>query len=233
MTRNLALLASAFIIGVFAQSPELEHSQLKFENDVVAVYELDLPTHASAPALQSAHDTFWLSLTDATVNFSSTRGKLDVAFQTGDIRFFPSFETKLLMNRGATEFRSVMIVIKPHGLLSSGCECSGNTGKSICGCKGGGHLESLWAVNLGEVTLAGTLLPASESFRTASSRDDMLLVAVTDLKLVDIANGNEDMDLLMLPMVRLKTGDAAWIKAGRHQFKNLGTDSARFVTLEF
>ena len=233
MSTHPCAILGVFLMALFVQSSDSGRYQPKFENDVVAVYELELPARASAPILQSAHDTFWLSLTEAIVNFSGTRGKTDVALQAGDIRFFPSFETRLLTNKGASEFRGVMIALKPHGLFSNGCDCSGNTGRSICGCKGGGHLESLWALSLGDVTLAGTSLGAAESFRAASVRDDMLLVAITDLKLTDIVGADEDLDSSQLPILNLKPGDAVWIRGGRHQFKNVGADPARFITIEF
>lgn len=230
MIRCLAILLAVLSTEGFPQSPESRY-QTKLENDVVAVYQLNLPAHASASAFQSAHDTFWLSLTDSSVTFSHQQTKAEFRWQPGDTRFFPSFETNLLTNTGATEFRGVMIALKPRGLVSNGCECSGNTGKAICGCKGATHLESLWALSLGEVTLAGTSLAAGESFRAAALRDDMLLVAVTDLTLTDL--GGQDSESGERPILRLKSGDATWITGGRHQFKNLGSEAVRFVTFEF
>jgi len=229
--RFLAIILVFVSIEVLAQSPESGRYETKFENDVVAVYQLRLPAHASASTFQAAHDTFWLSLTDSTVSFSRQQTKIDVRWQAGDTRFFPSFETSQLTNAGITEFRGVMIALKPRGLVSNGCECSGNTAKAICGCKGATHLESLWALSLGDVTLAGTSLAAGESFRAAASRDDMLLVAITDLNLIDL--GAQDSESGERPVLHLKSGDPIWITGGRHQFKNVGGEAARFVTFEF
>jgi len=229
--RWLAIIVAVLSFNGIAQPAESGSYRTKFENDVVAVYQLNLPAHASASTFQSAHDTFWLSLTDSTVSFSRQQAKLDVRWQVGDTRFFPSFDTNLLTNEGATEFRGVMVALKPRGLLSSGCECAGNTGKSICGCKGASHLEPLWALSLGDVTLAGTSLAAGESFRAAAMRDDMLLVAVTDLNLTDLSS--QDSESGDRPVLRLKSGDAIWIRGGRHQFKNVGAEATRFVTFEF
>ena len=231
MIRWLVIAFLLLLTLALGQSSEPGQYRTKFENDVVAVYQLNLSAHASASTFQSAHDTFWLSLTDSTVTFARQQGKLDVRWQAGDARFFPSFETNLVTNTGATDFRGVMIALKPRGLVSSGCECSGSTAKAICGCKGATHLDPLWAVSLGEVTLAGTVLAAGESFRAAAMRDDMLLVAVTDLSLTDLASS--DSELREKPMLHLKSGDAIWISAGRHQFKNVGDEHARFVTFEF
>ena len=232
MTRKIAL--AVLICNCFVAVAQISADgkyQSKLENDVVAVYQLDLQPHASATVFQSARDSFWLSLNDAKVSFArSSSGASDIDFQAGDMRFFPSFETKLVTNIGAAEFRGVLIALKARGLTTNGCECTGTTGKSVCGCKGAAHLESLWALSLGNVTLAGTTLAAGEAFRAAALRDDMLLVAVTDIDLEDEAKGNIETES---PSVLLKAGDASWIAAGRHQFKNVGSSSARFITLEF
>jgi hypothetical protein len=229
--RRLAVILTVLFFEGIGWPAESGQYRTKFENDVVAVYQLNLPAHASAPTFQSAHDTFWLSLTDSMVSFSRQQAKIDLRWQVGDTRFFPSFETNLLTNESATEFRGVLIALKPRGLLSSGCDCAGNTGKSICGCKGGTHLEPLWALSLGDVTLAGTSLAAGESFRAAAMRDDMLLVAVSELNLTDL--GSQDPESGDRPVLHLKSGDAIWIRGGRHQFKNVGAEASRFVTFEF
>lgn len=234
MIGKLAVVILIFNALAIAQSSAEGKYQSELENDVVAVYQLDLQPHASAAVFQSAHDTFWLSLNAASVSFArSSSGTLDIEFQPGDTRFLPSFETKLLTNTGNTNFRAVMIALKARGLISDGCSCTGNTGKTVCGCKGAAHLESLWALSLGNVTLAGTTLAAGEAFRSAALRDDMLLVAVTDLELQDEAKPGTESESASGSVIHLRSGDASWIAGGHHQFKNVGSSSARFVTLEF
>jgi len=231
MIRFLAIVLISQSICAVGQSSQLARYQTKFENDVVAVYGVNLQAHASVPAFQSARDTFWVALTDSSLSFTRQQGKTDIRWQAGDTRFFPSFETNVLSNRGTAEFRGVMIALKPRSLISGACGCAENTAKAICGCKGATHLEPLWALSLGEVTLAGTSLAAGESFRAAALRDDMLLVAVTDLDLTDL--GSQDSESGERPVLHLKSGDAAWIPGGRHQFKNLDSAAVRFVTFEF
>jgi hypothetical protein len=226
------ILLLAFLGIAFAESSAQTSYQSRFENDVVAVYELDLSPHASASTLQAAHDSFWVSLTSSAVTFAGQQDKNVTQFAPGDVRFFPSFETKLITDTGITEFRGVLVALKPRALTSDGCECTGNTGKTLCGCRGAGHLESLWAFSLGNVTLAGTTLAAGEGFRAAAPRDDMLLVAITDLQLQDQARAVAG-DRGEVPILRLKVGEAAWIAGGRHQFRNVGSSTAKFVTFEF
>jgi hypothetical protein len=202
---------------------------LRFENDVVAMYQLDLVPQAAVRPLLAMHDSFWISLSTAEVTFSREQDKLAVQLNPGDVHFFSSFETNLVTNSGHSNFRGVLVVLKPRALISAGCECNGNTARTICGCKGATHLEPLWALSLGEVTLAGTSLAAGEGFRAAAPRDDMLLVAVTDVELEDAAaRTNSEQSAL-----KLSAGQAAWIPQGRHQFRNTGDETARFVTIEF
>lgn len=230
MTRRL--IFAFVVLGGLARaqsSPGRYHST--FENQILAVYELDLSANASVTPFEAAHDSFWIALSDATVAFTRQQGKSEAHFQPGDVRFFPSFETKLLTNIGTTEFRGVLVVLKRRALITNGCECSGNTAKTICGCAGSGHLEPLWALSLGEVTLAGTTLAADEGFRSAAPRDDMLIIAIADLELRDeVGVAGETGEQAT---VRLKSGQAEWIKAGRHQWKNMGSEAAKFVTFEF
>ena len=228
------MLVLAISADMASQTAIESRYQSKLENDVVAVYDVDLPPHASASIFQSAHDTVWVSLAESNVSFVlAQQGKVDLQFQAGDTHFFSSFETRLLTNTGSTEFRGVMIAIKARGLASNGCECTGSTGKTLCGCKGATHLEPLWAFSMGEVTLAGTSLSAGEAFRAAPLRDDMLLVAVTDVNLGDEGKAAADSESAPPETMHLQAGDAAWIRGGRHQFKNVGANVARFVTVEF
>lgn len=227
MRHKLALLLM-FVAVANAQTGTQGNYRSKFENDVVAVYALDLAEHASAASMESAHDSFWVSLSSATVVFSGQRDST-AEFAVGDVRFFPSFEIKRLANNGTTDFHGILVVLKPRALISNPCDCTGNTGKTLCGCKGANHFEPLWAYSLGNVTLAGTSLSAGEGFRSAAPRDDMLLLAITDLDLYDEAKGDSE----LAGALHLKSGEAAWIRGGRHQFKNIGSAAAKLVTFEF
>jgi len=214
-----------------AQSSPRQVYETRFQNNVVNVSEIDLPAHATANPLEAAHDSFWVALSPANVTFSRQQDKVAVQFEPGDVRFFSSFETKLLANTGADDFHGVLVALKPRALITNGCECESRSGKSVCGCSGG-HLDSLWALALGEVTLAGTSLRPGEGYRSAAVRDDMLVVAVTDVELDDEARSPES-ETSPRRSIHLKAGEAAWIAGGRHQLKNTGAATARFVTFEF
>lgn len=232
MTVKVILLLALLSSLTAAQTAPPQTFENRFSNNVVSVWEVNLSAHASATPLEDSHDSFWISLNTATVSFTRQQDKATVQFEPGDVRFFPSFETKLLTNSGADDFHGVLVALKPRALITNGCECESRSGKSVCGCKGGGHLDSLWALALGEVTLAGTSLRAGEGFRSAASRDDMLLVAISDLDLDDEVRTG-DGDSASKTSLHLKAGETAWIPGGRHQLKNAGANTARFVTFEF
>jgi hypothetical protein len=201
--------------------------ETQFENDLVIVRSAVLKAGQTLPNVESAHDTFWIALNQGSLSFIAGNNRhTDIEFEAGDTRFFPSFDVSSVSNLGQSPVKIVLIALKPRALVGNACDCAGATAKFVCGCKGAQHLEYLWAVGLGNVTLAGTTLAAGESFRSAPERDDMLLVAVTGAQLQDDAAEAEQ-------PIALQPGEATWIKSGRHQFRNVGAASARFVTVEF
>jgi hypothetical protein len=228
---KVAIVSSFCVLSLCAAIwPQASNSgayESRLENDVVAVYDVNLPAHASAPNFQSGHDTFWIALNDGVLGFIGNKdSKKEVRFQTGDTRYFASFEAKSLVNDGADSFHGVLVALKPRGLTANNCECDAGNASFVCGCSATHHLDPLWALALGNVTLAGTTLSVGEAFRAAPRRDDMLLVAVSDIQLEDQADENSN------PLV-MRSGQAAWVRSGRHQFKNVGETAARFVTIEF
>lgn len=224
----LALL-SLLLIAPIARAQETAAAKFEtiFENDLVVVHGGELKAHQSLPNVESAHDTFWIALNEGTLRFvAGNSAHTDVVFAAGDTRFFPSFDVNSVSNVGESPVGIVFIALKPRALIGNACDCSGASAKFLCGCKGAHHLESLWALGLGNVTLAGSTLAAGESFRSAPERDDMLLVAITNLELNDEAAEENN-------SVKLDSGQATWVRSGRHQFKNVGAAPARFVTFEF
>jgi hypothetical protein len=220
----LGLLLGA--IALAAQLPNEARFTPVFENSQVAVYSLELPARNRATAFQGTHDVIWLALNDATVSFAGRDRSSAADLKTGDVRFFPEFQLASLANGGAIAAKGVLIEIKARGEMPA-CGCVAAVERSVCGCGGGGgHLPALWALGFGKITLGGTTLRAGQSFLGSSYRDDMLLVAVTDLDLKDDVAPQA-------PGIRLSAGEARWIPAGPHQFRNVASEGARFVTVEF
>jgi hypothetical protein len=220
---SLGLLLGA--IALVAQAPNESRFTLVLENPQVAVYSLELPARNRAAVFQGTHDVVWLALNDAALSFSAHDRSTAVDFKTGDVRFFPEFQLASVTNGGGVTAKGVLIEIKSRGEMPA-CGCSAAVERSVCGCGGGGHLPALWALGFGKITLGGTTLRAGQSFVGSSYRDDMLLVAVTDLDLKDDAAPQS-------VAIRLAAGEAKWIPAGAHQFRNVASEGARFVTVEF
>ena len=224
MRRAAAVVVVCCALALAQSTTEARFTPV-FENAEVAVFSLELPERSRATVYQGTHDVIWLALNDASVNFGHREGSDAASLHAGDTRFFSAFRLASISNdRGNPSARGVLIELKTRGLASSGCACGTATERALCGCPGAGHMPELWAFSLGQVTLGGTLLRTGESFQGSSYRNNMLLVAVTALDLRDQAAESA---------VRLDAGQARWIPAGPHQFQNLGSAAARFLTVEF
>jgi hypothetical protein len=217
------LLFCAFAAS--AQAPAEARFASVFENPQVAVYSIELAPRSHATVFQGTHDVIWIALSGGSLNFArrDRNGAVDLKF--GDVRFFREFELKSVSNELTMPARGVLIEIKARGAMP-GCGCSTPIERAVCGCGEGGHLPELWALGFGRVTLGGTTLHAGQSFLGSSFRDDMLMVAVSDVDLKDDAAAQP-------AEIKLAAGETHWFASGAHQFRNLGTDSARFVTIEF
>ena len=224
MFRKFPLLLILIALLLQAQTPATARFSSVFENPQVAVYSLELAPHTRAAAFQGTHDVIWVALNDGSVTFAGRERSNTVDLNSGDVRFFPGFQLASLANGGTANAKGVLVEIKSRGGVPN-CGCNAEVERSICGC-GGGHLPALWALGFGSITLGGTTLKAGQSFLGSSFRDDMLLVAVTDVVLKDDA-ASESTE------IRLASGEARWLPAAAHQFRNLGTQPARFVTVEF
>jgi hypothetical protein len=222
--------AARICLLIFAISTIARTQSLRFEpvleNRQVSVFSLDLPPGRRATVFQNTHDIFWIALTPGRVTMSNRDGiQTPVNFQTGDTRFFPSFRTSFITNDAAEPFRAVLVEIKWRGLTSS-CDCDGAAQAAVCGCPRAEPLPAMWAVGIGSVVVGGTTLAPRQSFASAGNRADTLLVAVSPLSLADEVSANAS-------TVPLRPGDALWLPAGLHKFRNAGDSPARYVTLEF
>lgn len=222
-----ALLLGAMFAGISlrGQTPSEARFVSVFENSQVAVYSLELPARARATVFQGTHDVLWLAMNDAALTFAAHGRSENADLRIGDVRFFPEFRLASVSNAAGAPARGVLIEIKARGQMPT-CGCGSDVERAVCGCAGGNHLPALWALGFGGVTLGGTTLGAGQAFLGSSYRDDMLLVAVSDLVLKD--------DAAAAPAeIRLAAGETRWLPAAAHQFRNIGEASARFVTVEF
>ena len=226
MFRKSAGLAAFFCaIVAAAQTPREARFTPVFENAQVAVYSLELPARARATVFQGTHDVMWIALNDSSVRFARHE-RSDVAeLKTGDVRFFPEFQLTAMTIEHGDLAKGILVEVKTRGGMNA-CGCSAAVERSVCGCNDPGHLPPLWALGFAKITLGGTTLRGGQSFLGSSYRDDMLMIAVSDVALKDDAATQST-------EIRLTAGEARWIPAGAHQFRNLSDNAARFVTVEF
>ena len=231
MARFLRVLAIVAVAAALAAQTSREvRFETRFENEQVEVYWLDLPARAHARVFQNTHDVIWIALNDGEATFSrSLHDDVHSALRAGDVRLFTSFQVETVSNPGDTPLRAAVVQLKRRGLVSSGCGCSGEAERAVCGCAGAAHLPPLWALVLGQLTFAGTQLDAGQAFASSARRDDMLLVAIAPLQMRDLSVTDPE----NAGDVRLAPGEAKWLKAGRHRFQNTGEAALRFVTVEF
>lgn len=210
-----------------AQSDKRARYQQMLENDYVRVFNLELGPGYHAPAFQNLHDVIWVALDDNSLTLVPVDGERSrVQFKPGDARLFRSYKVREFFNDSGAPFRGVVVELKQRGLTSEGCGCLGDIERAVCGCGQAEHMPPLWAVGIGSITLAGSTLAPGQSFTSASHRNDSLLIAITPLQIED-THGDDPVD------VRLQPGEVQWLKEGNHQFKNMGSGTARFVTIEF
>jgi hypothetical protein len=224
------LLCLAVPMAAPAQTPVESHYRQFLENHYVRVFRVELPPHSQAPIYQNTHDLVWVALSDSTLSIELSEGERKEWWpRAGDTRFFGRHESKSVWNTSRQPFHGVLVEIMVRGLASGGCGCTGEVEKAVCGCARTIHLPDLWALVVGKITLGGTTLSPGESTQGAEARDDTLLIAVVPLQLHDDAGPRGEGG----SSLTLAAGEVRWVKEGRHQFRNIGTGIARFVTIEF
>lgn len=193
------------------------------ENRRLHAFALNLGPHTKSPIFQNAHDVIWIAVESGQWIFFHDGLPQPVQMRAGEARFLERHQVQTAQNSDDEPRLAVVVELEQPVLGLAGCPCTAEMESSVCGCGAGAHLPGLWAANLGNVTLAGTTLQSGESFARATPRGDSLLVAITPLSLEDQTDNTA---------IDLAPGQALWLPAGVHRFKNLGNSPARFVTLE-
>jgi hypothetical protein len=86
------------------------------------------------------------------------------------------------------------------------------------------------------LTIEGTMLDSYQELDDASSRNSTLIIAINDLELSDVRDLADEGDRWKSsPQQRifLQAGQTSWLKSGIHRLKNVGSTSARFVSIEW
>jgi hypothetical protein len=215
------------LLFVPTREPAMGKFDLLLANHIVEVSALDLPPATHVRLRQNMYDVVVIALENSTLTLFPAEGtSKDVQLNSGEVRVLRSFSVQELANNSAAKARFIVVALKSHGVEQGECGCSGEVERSICGCSER-HLPPLWALSIGGATLAGSSLPPGEGFIGANYRDDSLLVSLTRVQLQDQQASGPDSVLALQP------GEVKWLSRGQRQFKNIGSNTARFVTIEF
>lgn len=216
-----------FLLFVPVREPAQGKFDLLLANPIVEVFALDLPPASHVRLRQNMYDVVVIALEDSDLTLVPAQGtSKDAQLNSGEVRVLRSFSVQELANNDGVKSRFILVALKSHGIEAGECGCSGEVERSICGCSSR-HLPQLWALSIGGATLAGSSLPPGEGFVGASYRDDSLLVSLTRVQLQD------ERDAGTGSVISLEPGEVKWLNRGQRQFKNVGPNTARFVTIEF
>lgn len=227
-TRWRMLPACMMLLLFFPARPgSLGKFDLLLANPIVEVFALDLPAASHVRLSQSMYDVVVIALQDSKLTVVPAQGDSeDALLNSGEVRVLRRFSARELANNSGVRASYIVVALKSHGVESGECGCSGDVEKRICGCSPE-HLPPLWALSIGGSTLAGTALPPGQGFVGANYREDSLLVAVTRAQLQDQHAGGPG------ALLALQPGQVKWLSRGQRQFKNVGSNTARFITIEF
>jgi hypothetical protein len=209
------------------RQPVLGKFELLLANNVVEAFHLNLPPASHVRLRQNIYDVVVIALQGSTLTVVPVEGSSkEVQLNSGDVRVLRSYSVQELANSGGVASQFIVVALKSHGVAPGECGCSGEVERSICGCSSR-HLPQLWALSIGGATLAGVSLEPQQAFAGASYREDSLLVSLTQLELQDEHAPEVNSALSLGP------GEVKWLKRGERQFKNVGAQRARFITIEF
>jgi hypothetical protein len=196
------------------------HHLLELGNEQVRVFRLKLGPHEAT--LPHRHKGFYayLSLRSVTIG-NEVRGRQPVLtpLDAGDVH--TSKGGFNLAERNESSEPAELIVIEPLQPNSRGF------GTPIGGFR---YHNAAFAVLFETPTVRGYAMTIASGGQTEQHAEDydQLLVAVSDLKLREVATGQSASELAM------KAGEVRWVPHGAtHAVTNVGTGPATFITLEF
>ena len=233
--RRLVLLLAVIVAFTHLLSAQRASANYEktFQNARIHVFRLSLSPHASTPVYLANHDQVWIALADLDMTLrSDTQVSQQSHLKAGDARFVARGTVQAISLNSSNAATLIVIILNPMPADKDqlSCDCTGEVAQTVCGCGKSSDLPSLWAVAIGNITLAASTLRPAQSYPEAVGRDDMLLIAITPVLLRDLV-GSSSKD--RGAELKLAAGESAWIPAGLHRFQNVAPSPAHFVTLEF
>ncbi len=231
MKSRYLLCAILLFTFLWAQSiPEVEitneaHHHLALENEFVRVFQVEVAPQQSTLMHWHRHDYIFVTLGDSDVS-NEVKGKspVELKLKDGETRFSAAPFAHIARDLASTPFRNVTVeLLQDEKYRTSPPKWDEDRGLHVLT---GGTQEILFAkdnARVSEVELQpGGVIPSHHH------KGPHLLVAITDLDLRSDVEGQRPVP------GRFKSGDVKWLAGGyTHTLTNVGTQTAKFVTIEF
>ena len=224
------LLLAAVVLSAQA-IPEVEITNealhhLAFENELVRVFQVEIPPHQATLMHWHRHDYIYVTLGASDVS-NEVKGKppAEVKLQDGETHFSAAPFAHIARNLAAIPFRNVTIELLQDEKARTGPPPNWDEERGLHVLNAGTQ-ETLFVkdgARVSEVELQpGGVIPSHHH------NGPHLVVAVTDLDL------RSDVEGQGATPARMKSGETKWRPGGyTHTVTNTGTQPAKFVTVEF
>jgi quercetin dioxygenase-like cupin family protein len=217
---HLARVAGLLLVSIatLAQQQSVEITSepshhLVMENTYVRVFDVTVAPKATTLVHRHNHDYVFVTLGDSDV-ISARPGEKPAALllKDGEIRFTRGKFAHAAINQSDIPFHNITIeLLKPATNVKSCVKCS-STEMEIT--------SDQWTMSVLAVPQAGGL-------QLEDQKSDALLVAISNLELSQLLNGNPK-------LTELAPGKLVWLPAGvRPILKNKTTKPAMFAVLKF
>jgi quercetin dioxygenase-like cupin family protein len=202
------------------------HHHLKFANDYVQAYYVDVPPHQETQMHRHPTEYIAYAIGHADIDVIAPDGKTThVLLDAPAVRYTPCCATHLVKNRVETPFRNITIQLLKndgHTVCLGTCE-SDPRSKGWPPMSTGGKV-----LGYGDTfRMAEMVLAPGEVTNLHTHNTTHLMAAITPVTLKSHADGKPDLE------VHKDAGEMLWVEGPlTHTLQNIGKDEARFVTLE-
>jgi hypothetical protein len=227
---RIVLLAIALTLSAYAQSSacldvaDESHHQLLYSNQEVRVFLLELPRLASTEPHCHSHAYFYVVPGEGRSS-STPEGQATYSrdWRGGEARFVYGPMKHVTRNEGVNVYRE--IVVESLRQVSYRAE-DGNSDVNLLESELGGA-KPIWTYSVVRGPLAATKTQLAPGSDVVPQGGGQVLIALTDLSL------KRERDGLPAQALELREQEVKVLTGGTLKLTNTGSQSARFVTVEF
>jgi quercetin dioxygenase-like cupin family protein len=207
---------------------------LVLENQYVRAFKVEVAPGSATLLHRHDKDYVFVTLGDSEVS-NERQGEKPVTlkFKNGEARFTKGGFAHIARNLSAKPFRNVTVelLIPVEGVhpCDRKAEICDLEMSEACGVSGLVHCAESWTViRADSFRAAETDIPAGLTTKKHSHAGPHLAIALTDVQLRNAVEGKQTVQL------NIAAGDIKWIPGGfKHSLTNIGTETARIITIEF